>query len=248
MRRHRPSLAVLVVAAAVLSGGCQSMDGPASRAAATIGKSAPIPRVVLAAYVSQPKQTQSSDAEPKPRETPPDKPATDESVRVDQPTATEEEKKAKEPALRGYTAPSAARRQAALDFINLAISNEEDLTQVQGGGKELAEARFDVGPSVSGRPGLAPATPAVVGEVVSRAGLQEGAATAIGFMSELNNILVPRPNMLSGSMGRCNDLANAGFFGRSVDNCVSHFSSRQKSFRFLRRNSPRSRKQGPGSR
>lgn len=246
MRRHRASLAVFVVAAAVLSGGCQSMKETASRAAATIGKSAPIPRVVLAAYVSQPQQTQSSDTDPKSRETPTDQPVTDESVRRDQPTATEEETKAKEPALRGYTEPSAAIRQAAL--LRIALATSEDVTDIPGGGKELAEARLDVGPRVSGRSGLTPATPAVVGEVVSRAGLQEGAVTAIGFMSELNNILVPRPNTLSGSMGRCNDLANAGFFGRSVDNCVSHFSSRQKRFRFLRRNSLRSRKPGPGSR
>lgn len=130
---------------------------------------------------------------------------------------------------RRYTAPGAAVRQAALAALALTTSNTSQTT-MDSGGRELSEAMSAGSGSanagnVLGATGLAAPVATVAGVVVSRPGLQEGAASGLGFVSSFN-ILTPQLNPLSGTMGRCQDLINAGFFGGSESTCLLHFQPR----------------------
>ena len=175
----------------------------------TFGTSAPATKVILVAFPAQ------SD---------PQKPPNgDSTAPPDQPAADDEEQESETPALRGYTAPSAEIRNAVL--LAIALATRDSMPELVGGGKELAESMLSPGTSVVGQPGLAAPQPSISTAVVTRPGLQEGPATGIGFASPFN-ILTPQVNLLSGPMGRCTDLAIAGFFGRSVSTCELSFRRR----------------------
>ena len=89
--------------------------------------------------------------------------------------------------------------------------------------KEASESSLTVLPPLAGRAGLSAPPPAFANVVVSRPGLQEGAATGLNFASSVNNLFTPRFNPLSGPTGRCHELAGAGFFQGRRSVCEQHF-------------------------
>ncbi len=119
-----------------------------------------------------------------------------------------------------YTVPGPQYRQFAILAFGIAAFGINDAT---GAGKEASESQV-LGSSISvvGRPGLSAPPPRVNGAIVGRPGLQNGFAAGLGRASD-RNIFTPRLNALSGLNGRCQDLANAGFFGGSRATCETHF-------------------------
>ncbi|MCH7813209.1 MAG: hypothetical protein IID40_04220 [Planctomycetes bacterium] len=143
------------------------------------------------------------------------------SARADATTQPTTRSAATQPAARtGYTAPRLGFRGLSAVAAGLVIG----LTpETLGAGREISESVAFSASGTIGRLGLT-APPATVGRaVVGRPGLQEGRAATLGFASSVNNIFQPRANPLSGSGGRCNDLAKAGFFGGSRATCEAHF-------------------------
>ena len=117
----------------------------------------------------------------------------------------------------------------ALAVVTPAALDDQEPT-LGGAGRELSEVMSvgtDTGVvgNIIGFSGLAAPQPTAQGVVLSLPGLQEGPAAGLGFAAPFN-VLTPQVNPLSGSMGRCLDLAGAGFFARDPTACERHFQPR----------------------
>jgi len=120
----------------------------------------------------------------------------------------------------GYTMPGLAYRQLAVAVAAAVTTTTEPSDEL---GKELSEsvAMSDMG--TIGRIGLTAPPTRLAGRVTSRPGLQDGPATGLGFSAPDRNIFAPQLNPLSGSGGRCGELAGAGFFSGSRGACEQSF-------------------------
>lgn len=118
-----------------------------------------------------------------------------------------------------YTVPSQWAQRLPFFMMPLVFGAVAVPTSV----KEASESSLTVLPPLAGRAGLSAPPPAFASVVVSRPGLQEGAATGLNFASAVNNLFTPRFNPLSGPTGRCHELAGAGFFRGRRSVCEQHF-------------------------
>jgi hypothetical protein len=189
---------------AILACGCQ-----AARPAFDDSRASRPTRVILAADVADAAQTPPSTSESKPSAAP----QSEKEASEDQKPAAQTPR---------YTAPGLLVQQATLLAVGVTTtrSTTAELSQV---GKEASEARGSL-PAL-GRAGITTAQPIAGGVVASRPGLQQGSAAGLGAASRFNIFSLQR-NPLSGSTGRCQELASAGFFGRDSNACVRHFTRR----------------------
>jgi hypothetical protein len=142
-------------------------------------------------------------------------------------TKTAKKSTTSQPANRIYTAPSSQLQQ--LTFMSV-IVGVVPVREAAIAGREISEAALGAqqglfsSQSIAGRPGLVSQQVTITDAVASGPGLQEGFATGLAFGSPTNNIFTLRANPLAGPVGRCRDLAKAGFFGGSPAACERHFS------------------------
>lgn len=203
-------LNVALISLVAESLGCQSVRRVMYRPGQLVTATPPMPRVILAAYVPDILQTQARNAQSSRSEESADKSAEDES------------RKRKNT----YTEPGPSTRQVALAAAS--TDAKEFQPVLSGAGRELSEVESnDTIPAggVVGFSGLTAPQPVARGVVLSLPGLQQGPAAGLGFALP-SNVLTPQINLLSGSMGRCQDLARAGFFARDVMACELHFGTR----------------------
>ena len=194
------ALAACSVCAVVMAmTGCHASEHTIGQAA--VQKSTPRTNLLLVANFDDEQQPSTNDKKTKP-------PETDDSKKPQQE--------------RRYTAPGVAIQQLTLLAIGTSTTGSSAAAELAGAGREASQAGITTGESILGRPGLTAPQPTVAGAVVSRPGLQQGPAGGLGFAGPFD-ILTPQFNPLSGPMGRCGDLAAAGFFGRNQTACVQHF-------------------------
>jgi len=219
-RTHQKVASLLIVGLFSVIGGCQSLGrvlyrpgestkrAPASRVLFAVDfgdvQQLPAKSESTAAQLSKEVEESASDSPAKNKsETEAKKPDTvspapGESVRV------------------GYTTPTAAVVLAAIGTTT---------QPTIGGANDPARAASESA-SIPSRQGVATSRATVSGVIVSRPGLQEGLARGLGFASP-NNIFTRQSNPLSGPAGRCQDLANAGFFSGNRATCENHFQPRR---------------------
>lgn len=196
---------------AIGSGGCQSLSRIHYRAGVLPIHNMNPSRIILAADFGDVQQDKATQ--------PDKKSSTDEKNKQDEESYKKQRDSEEILAARQYTEPGERVRQQTLLASGNATNDTVSDSNLPGTGREASEALAAVG-----RPGLTAPQPGVGLSLAisSRPGLQEGPAAGLGFASPFN-ILTPQMNLLSGTMGRCNDLVMAGFFGGSIANCELHF-------------------------
>lgn len=210
-RTEMKIMATLLMVSVVLLSGCQSMSRIHYRAGVMPVYQMDPSRIILAADFGDVQQDQTTQ--------PVKKSSTDEKNKQNEESDEKQRESEEIQGARQYTEPGERVRQQTLLATGNATTNTASDSNVPGTGREASEALASVGrpgltaPQPGGGPSLA---------ITSRPGLQEGPATGLGIVSPFN-ILTPQMNLLSGTMGRCNDLVMAGFFGGSIANCEIHF-------------------------
>ncbi len=208
-------ISVLSILAAISTAGCQSAQRIFYRPA-TPRVAYQQPTFILASEMGAP-----IDSAGKPLEL---VQASDPDSKNSTLTATENAIPAAAPASRPTTAPTYTAPGPMYQMISMAGTTVYgSMPQLTGAGKEISESVSLASASVIGRPGLATSPPTFAGAIIGRPGIQRGPATGLGFGSPTNNIFQARFNPMSGSTGRCGDLARAGFFGGSTTACQQHF-------------------------
>ncbi len=208
-------ISILSILAAISTAGCQSAQRIFYRPAAP-RVAYQQPTFVLASETGTP-----IDSASKPLEL---AQATDSDTNISVPTASDNSEPAAAPASRPTSAPTYTAPGPMYQMISMAGTTVYgSMPQLTGAGKEISESVSLASASVIGRPGLAAAPPTFSGAIIGRPGIQRGPATGLGFGSPTHNIFRASFNPMSGSSGRCSDLARAGFFGGSCTACQQHF-------------------------
>jgi hypothetical protein len=234
MRRPLRLCGVLLL---LLSGGsgCQGLSRVFYRAGAVSTNQPTVP-VLLVSEQVEPRQpapkvdpsTMPQKEEPSSPQIDPAKPATPAEAPASEPPK-KKDTPATPPPRRGYTVPSVAAQQMALAALGTTSgSEEEDESDLIGGGKEASEASG----TAIGQAGLSAPQPIVAGVALSQPGLQEGVATALGPAATFN--VFTNPPRTRGLRDGCAAL-NAAHFN-NVGLCQSAaMRQHQRSAKFTRK-------------